>query len=73
MLTEQTVISRIDILDQALKSVMITMDTIIYRDEVKIASSSESRTFSPGQIDLVAVFIGSQDAPEIAYITALWS
>lgn len=73
MLTEQQLMPQISVIDPVAKTVMIIISSLILRDDVEIARTSNSMTFSPGQINEVKLFLGTESSPEIDYLESIWA
>ena len=72
MLTEETIYSLHDINPQT-KTISITLVTIVKRNGIEIARSSNTRAFQPGDIEEVKSYIGVTDSPEITYLKSMWT
>lgn len=72
MLTEESIFSLHDINPQH-KTISITVVTIVKRDGIEIARSSNTRAFQPGDIEAVKEYIGVTESPEITYLQSIWT
>lgn len=72
MLTEETIHSFHDMNPQT-KTISVTLVTIVKRDGIEIARSSNTRAFQPGDIEEVKSYIGVTESPEITYLESIWT
>lgn len=72
MLTEESFYSIHDVNPQN-KTISITIHTIVRRDGIEIARSSNTRAFQPGDIEAVKEYIGVTESPEITYLESIWT
>lgn len=73
MITEQALMPQIEVIDPINKLVKINLATALIKDDQEIHRINNYQTFSPGQLDAVKAFLGTETSPEIDYITAIWA
>lgn len=72
MYTEESIFNFHDINPET-KTVSITRVTIVKKDGIEIARSSNTRAFMPGDIEEVKIYLGVQESPEITYLESIWT
>lgn len=73
MLTEKELSPLMQVLDADAKSITVTKQTAILRDDLEIAREVSAMTFAMGQLDEMKAFLGVDSSPEIDYAQQLWS
>lgn len=73
MLAEKELSPLMHFIDADAKTINISKQTAILRDDVEIAREVNAMTFSVGQLDEMKRFLGVDSSPEIDYAKQLWS